>query len=110
MTPESRDWFIRECERVGVRFKPADGPLRYERKTSLPAMNEAFTSKTTGGLTIIGCDYGAKSSIAIVMRANADGSFTVIEEVEGKGLDDLDRSTSAERKSDDPSDAESDGR
>lgn len=72
-------------------------------------MNEAWTSKTGGGLAIIGCDYGAKSSVAVVMKCHADGSFTVLDQVEGKGLGDLDRGTSEEQKSDGRSDAESDG-
>lgn len=72
-------------------------------------MNEAWTSKTGGGLTIIGVDYGAESSVAVVMQRHADGSFTVLDCVEGKGLDDLNTGTSAAQKSDGRSDTESDG-
>lgn len=72
-------------------------------------MNEAWTSKTGGGLTIIGVDYGAESSVAVVMQRHADGSFTVVEEIKGKGLDEVNGRTSAAQKSDAPSDAESDG-
>lgn len=57
--------FIAWAESTGVTFKPADGPLRYEPKASLPAIPEAWTSKTGGGLKIIGVDYGAKSSVAV---------------------------------------------
>lgn len=72
-------------------------------------MIESWASKTGGGLVVIGCDYGAKSSIAIVMQHHADGSFTVLEQVEGRGLDELYRGTSVGQKSDAMSDAESDG-
>ncbi|HEV7352541.1 MAG TPA: hypothetical protein VGN74_05370 [Brevundimonas sp.] len=50
---------------------------------------EAITSKTGGGLHIIGVDYGRKASIGVVMQRNADGSWVVLEEISGRGLDDL---------------------
>lgn len=73
-------------------------------------MNDPILSKTDGGLVVIGVDYGASKSIAVVMERNADGSWTILEEVEGRGLDELRPGTSAEQKSDGQQSDESDAR
>ncbi|MCA3700801.1 MAG: hypothetical protein IOB84_13595 [Brevundimonas sp.] len=62
-------------------------------------MSEPIGSLTDGGLVWVGVDYGAKRSVAVFMERNADGSWTVHEEVMGKGLDQLREGTPAEQKS-----------
>lgn len=70
------------------------GPMRsgkpWAARRALAAIGQPITSKTNGGLTVIGVDYGSKQSIAVVVQHNADGSFTVVDEWVGLGLDDLD--------------------
>lgn len=50
-----------------------------------------FGGGVAGGktLTVIGVDYGTEASTAAVMRRNEDGSWTLLELVEGKGLDEV---------------------
>lgn len=63
--------------------------------------HDAIVSKTGGGLVMIGCDYGAEESVAIVMERRTDGSFIVHDMVKGKGLNEVLGGTSAARESDD---------
>lgn len=62
-------------------------------------MSEPIGSLTGGGVVWIGVDYGPKRSVAVVMERNADGSWTIHDEIEGKGLDELRNGTPNEQKS-----------
>lgn len=74
-------------------FKTDDG----ERppRALLPEMKWRATATTfekfcADELVWIGVDYGAKASVAVTWQDSADGSITVLDEVEGKGLDEID--------------------
>lgn len=41
-------------------------------------------------LNLIGVDYGREMSVAVVARWNDDGSLSILDVVEGKGLDEFD--------------------
>lgn len=62
-------------------------------------MSEPIGRLSDDALVWIGVDYGPKQSVAVVIERNADSSWTVLDEVIGKGLDEVSGRTPAEQKS-----------
>lgn len=58
---------------------------------------------------VFGYDLGRQTSYGVVAERREDGSWHVLEMVEGRGLDEVCGRTSAEQESDGGADGQSDG-
>lgn len=86
-----------------LRFKTDDG----ERppRTPLPELKwrasaTPFEKFCADRLVWIGVDYGAKASVGVTWEHHEDGSITVLDEIVGKGLDEVCGGTADEQESD----------